>query len=336
MVLSFSDLMNKLKKKTFEPVYFLHGEESYFIDVVCDYIEDHLLSDSEKAFNFSLFYGKDSDHRMVTDTSRKYPMMAEKQLVILKEAQDMRTLKDLQAYIESPTPSTVLVVAYKNGKLNMNTSLGKVLKDKAVVLESKPLYDNQVGPWIEEYLSGLQRKIDYESAAMIAANIGSDLQKIVNELDKLLLNVPQGQIISKGDIEKHIGISREFNVFELQKALAVKDILLANKIVSYFSDSGKNQNIPVISSVFSFFSKVYKYQFVAHLSEKEQLDALDLKNNYFLRDYKLAASKFNQAKLISIFHHLKEADLHSKGVNYQATSKSNDDILRQLVWQILH
>ncbi|MFO0468077.1 MAG: DNA polymerase III subunit delta, partial [Bacteroidota bacterium] len=111
MVLSFSDLMNKLKKKTFEPVYFLHGEESYFIDVICDYIEDHLLSDSEKAFNFSLFYGKDSDHRMVTDTSRKYPMMAEKQLVILKEAQDMRTLKDLQAYIESPTPSTVLVIA---------------------------------------------------------------------------------------------------------------------------------------------------------------------------------------------------------------------------------
>ena len=199
--------MNKLKKKTFEPVYFLHGEESYFIDVVCDYIEDHLLSDSEKAFNFSLFYGKDSDHRMVTDTSRKYPMMAEKQLVILKEAQDMKTLKDLQAYIESPTPSTVLVVAYKNGKLNMNTSLGKVLKDKAVVLESKPLYDNQVGPWIEEYLSGLQRKIDQESASLIAANIGSDLQKIVNELDKLLLNVPQGQIISKGDIEKHIGIN---------------------------------------------------------------------------------------------------------------------------------
>ena len=151
-----------------------------------------------------------------------------------------------------------------------------------------------------------------------------------------MLNVTQGQIISKGDIDKHIGISREFNVFELQKALAVKDILLSNKIVSYFSDSGKNQNIPVISSVFSFFSKVYKYQFVAHLSEKEQLEALDLKNNYFLRDYKLAASKFNQAKLISIFHHLKEADLHSKGVNYQATSKSNDDILRQLVWQILH
>jgi len=336
MVLTFSELMNQLKKKSFEPVYFLHGEESYFIDVICDFIEENVLSESEKAFNFSLFYGKDSDHRIVTDTSRKYPLMSEKQLVIMKEAQDMKSLKDLQAYIESPTPSTILVIAYKNGKLNMNTSLGKVLKDKAIVLEAKPLYDNQVGPWIESYLSGMKRKIDPESASLIAANIGSDLQKIVNEIDKLLLNVPLGNIISKIEIEKHIGISREFNVFELQKALAAKDILLANKIVSYFGDSGKNQNIPVISSVFSFFNKVFRYHFVAHLSEKDQLEALELKNNYFLKDYKLASSKFSTPKLIAIFQYLKEADLHSKGIFYQSTSKSSDDILRKLIWQILH
>jgi len=336
MILTFPELMNQLKKKSIEPIYFLHGEESYFIDVICDFIEENVLSESEKAFNFSIFYGKDSDHRMIIDTSRKYPLMSEKQLVILKEAQDMKSLKDLQAYIETPTPSTILVIAYKNGKLNMNTSLGKALKDKGIVFEAKPLYDNQVGPWIESYLSGLHRKIDPESASLIAANIGSDLQKIANEIDKLLLNVPQGNIISKNEIEKHIGISREFNVFELQKALAVKDILLANKIVSYFSDSGKNHNIPVISAVFSFFNKVYRYHYVAHLSEKDQLEALELKNNYFLKDYKLSASNFSTNKLITIFQHLKEADLHSKGIFYQANSKSTDDILRQLIWQILH
>ncbi len=336
MILTFSELLSQLKRKSFEPVYFLHGEESYFIDVICDFIEENVLSESEKAFNFSLFYGKDSDQRMIIDTSRKYPLMCEKQLVILKEAQDMKSLKDLQSYIEMPTTTTILVIAYKNGKLNMNTSLGKALKEKSVIFEAKPLYDNQIGPWIESYLSDMQRKIDPESASLIAANIGNNLQKVVNELDKLLLNVPEGNIISKKEIEKHIGISREFNVFELQKALAAKDILLANKIVSYFAESGKNQNIPVISSVFSFFNKVYRYHFVSHLSEKDQLEALELKNNYFLKDYKLAASRFSTSKLVDIFQYLKEADLHSKGIFYQSSSKSSDDILRHLIWQILH
>lgn len=336
MVLSFSELMTKLKKKSFEPVYFLHGEESYFTDAVCDYIEENTLSESEKAFNFSLLYGKDSDYRSVVDTARKYPLMSDKQLIILKEAQDMKSLKELQSYIETPTPSTILVIAYKNGKLNMTTSLGKILKEKAIVLESKPLYDNQVGPWIEDYLSGLNRKINPDSAELIAANIGSDLQKIVNEIDKLLLNVAAGSVISNNEIEKHIGISRDFNVFELQKALAKKDILLSNKMVSYFADSGKNQNIPTISSLFLFFNKVFRYHSVSQWSEKDQIEALELKNNYFLKDYKLAAAKYPYAKVLEIFHHLKEADLHSKGIQYNATTKTNDDILRHLIWQILH
>lgn len=336
MVLTFSELMAKLKKKAFDPVYFLHGEESYFIDAICDHIEENILSESEKAFNFSLLYGKDSDSRMVVDTARKYPLMSEKQLIILKEAQDMKTLKDLQSYVESPTPSTILVVAYKNGKLNMTTTLGKILKEKAMVMESKPLYDNQIGPWIEDYLAGLNRKINPDSAELIAANIGSDLQKIVNEIDKLLLNVSTESVISNTEIEKHIGISRDFNVFELQKALAKKDVLLANKIVSYFSESGKNQNIPAISSLFLFFNKVFKYHAVANLSEKDQIQALELKNNYFLKDYKLAASKYPYNKVLEIFHYLKEADLNSKGIKYNATTKTSDDILRQLIWQILH
>jgi DNA polymerase-3 subunit delta len=288
------------------------------------------------AFNFSLFYGRDSDHRIVTDTARKYPLMSERQVVILKEAQDMKSLKDLQSYIEAPVPSTILVIAYKNGKLNLNTSLGKVLREKAVVFESKPLYDNQVGPWIEQYLSGVKRKIDSESASLIAANMGSDLQKIANELDKLLLNVPEGKTITKEDIEKYIGISREYNVFELQKALAAKNILLANRMVAYFVDSGKNYDIPVIFSVFSFFNKVYRFHFVAHLSEKEQVEALDLKSSYFLRDYSLAASRFSITKLVEIFGYLKEADLRAKGVFYQSATKTSDDILKQLIWHILH
>jgi DNA polymerase-3 subunit delta len=248
----------------------------------------------------------------------------------------MKSLKDLQSYIEAPVPSTILVIAYKNGKLNLNTSLGKVLREKAVVFESKPLYDNQVGPWIEQYLSGVKRKIDSESASLIAANMGSDLQKIANELDKLLLNVPEGKTITKEDIEKYIGISREYNVFELQKALAAKNILLANRMVAYFVDSGKNYDIPVIFSVFSFFNKVYRFHFVAHLSEKEQVEALDLKSSYFLRDYSLAASRFSITKLVEIFGYLKEADLRAKGVFYQSATKTSDDILKQLIWHILH
>jgi DNA polymerase-3 subunit delta len=332
----FSALMQQLKKKSFDSVYFLHGEESYFIDVICDYLEENVLAEAEKAFNFSMFYGKDSDYRMVVDTCRKYPLMADRQLVMLKEAQDMKTLKELQGYLATPTASTILVIAYKHGKLNMNTGLGKVLKENAVVFESKPLYDNQVAPWIESYLSDKKRKIDPESASFIASNIGSDLQKVANELDKLLLNVPQGQVVSKSDIEKYIGISREYNVFELQKALAAKNLLLANKIVSYLADSGKNQNIPAILSIFSFFNKVYRFHFVAHLTEKEQVEVLELKNSYFLKDYMLAAATFPIDKLISIFQYLKDADIHAKGINYQANAKPDDDILRLLIWQILH
>jgi len=336
MLLPFNEIMERIRGKSFDPVYFLHGEEAYFIDAVCDSLEANVLSDEEKAFNFSNLYGRDTDNRWVVDTARKYPLMAERQLIILKEAQDMKTLKELQTYIENPAPFTVLAIAYKNGRLNMTTSLGKSLLAKAVVMDSKPLPDHQLGSWIDSYMRGKERKMEEGSAGLVAASLGSDLGKVVNELEKLLLNVPPGKSITRQDIENHIGISREFNVFELQKALAAGDTLLANKIVSFFSVSGKNQTIPAISAIFAFFQKLYRFHSVRQLSEKDQIKALDLKNAYFLKDYHAAARLFPPDRLECIFSFLLEADLHAKGIGYAGETRTGEDILRRLVWKILH
>jgi len=335
--LTFEQILEALKQKQYKPVYFLHGEEAYFIDALSDYIEKEVLSEGEKAFNQTVLYGKEADHMMVTDVARRYPMMAPYQVVVLKEAQDMKSLKELQGYLEKPSETTILVICHKHGKYNLNSNFGKAVKEKAVVFESKPLYDNQVPEWIRNYLRRYKLPIKPAAADLIAEYLGTDLSKVANELDKMAINLPQGTEISEQQVEQHIGISKDYNIFELQKALGQRDVLKANRIVQYFMANPKKNPMPVVlSSLYGFFSKIYVFHFAKNLPEAELLRALQLRSAWFLKDYREAAKQYNLPKAAQIIGLLKEYDLKSKGVHYNATGKPEGELLRELIWKVLH
>lgn len=332
-----TELLKEIEQRNFHPVYFMHGEESYFIDVLADALENNILNEAERAFNQSVFYGKDTDHQTLLDTARRFPMMAPCQVVFLKEAQDMKSLKELEGYVLKPVPTTVLVICYKNGKLNMNTTLGKALKQNARVFESKRLYDNQVPDWIQSYLQDRKFKIKGEAAALMAEYLGTELSKVANELDKLAINLSPGTEITSKDIESQIGISKDFNIFELQKAIGQRQLLKVNRIVQYFAaNARRNPDVVTIGSLYNFFSKLYILQFYKNASEKEQAEALDLKSAYFLKDYRAALTYFNKPRTEAAIQLLREYDLKSKGVGYNATGKAEGTLLRELTWKLMH
>ena len=335
--MTFEQILGSLKKKEYQPIYFLHGTEDYFIDSISTFAEKTILSEGERAFNQSILYGKESDHLAVVDLARRYPMMSKYQVIVVKEAQEMKSLKKLITYIENPTPSTILFICHKHKKLNLNTVFGKKLKQKAVIFEAKPLYDNQIGDWIVRYLKKKKLNISSQTANIIAEYLGTKLSKVVNELDKLALNLPTGSEINPKHVEEYIGISKDYNVFELQKALTQRDILKANRITKYFAANPKKAPMPVaIASLYNFFSKVYMLHFLKNKSDQEVLQALKLRSAFFLREYRLAVRNFNFQKTKEILSILKEYDLKSKGVGYISTGKTDGELFREMVWKVLH
>lgn len=335
--MDFNQILRDLKAGQFRPVYFLHGEEPYFIDVISGYIEGEVLSDAEKAFNQSVFYGKEVDHLAVLDAARRYPMMAERQVVLIKEAQEMRSLPELLTYIEKPMPTTLLAICYKHKKFNFNSKFGKALQKHAVVMESKLLYENQVPDWIHTYLKGKKLAITPKAAELVAEYLGSALAKVANELDKLAINLGPGAEVNEKHIEAHIGISKDYNIFELQKALGRRDILTANRIVNYFADNPKKNPLPVIiASLYNYFSKVYQLHFAKNLPEKELIATLQLRSAFFLKDYRDAARNFPPQQAEQAIALLKEYDLKSKGVGYNNTGKPEGELMKELVWRLLH
>lgn len=336
-IMTFDQFYKELKKKDWQPIYFLHGEESFFIDEITDYVEENVLEESEKAFNQTVVYGRDVDYLAVIDQARRYPMMAQRQLIILKEAQTMKTLDKLKAYVENPTPSTVLLICHKNKRLNMNSSLGRKLKSSAVVFESKKLYDNQVPDWIRSYLKSKQLTIVDDAAQLVAEYLGTDLSKVTNELDKLALNVAEGSNITTKEVEQYIGISKDYNVFELQKAIVSGSQVKANRIINYFlANPKKGPTVVVVASLYNFFSKVYMLHFLKGKDERETLSALGLKSPYFLREYRAATKRYNYPKTVQIIQLLKEYDLKSKGVDFNGVGKVDGVLLKELVWKIMN
>lgn len=335
--MTYQDIIKDFQQKKYHRIYFLHGEESYFIDLVSDYVTANVLSEAEKAFNQTVLYGKDADHLTVLDIARRYPMMAAYQVLVVKEAQDMKTLKELQGYVQKPMPSTILVICHKNGKYNLNSGFGKALKEHAVILESKRLYDNQIPEWIQDYLRSRQLRIRPEAAALIAEYLGSDLSKVANELDKLAINLPAGTEISPQLIEDQIGISKDYNIFEFQKAVGQRDVLKANRIALYFAANPRRNPMPVIiGSLYNFFSKVYLLHFVKDKPEKDQLAVLDLRSSFFLKDYREALRFFTLPRVENALALLREYDLKSKGVDYISTGKPEGELLKELIWKLLH
>jgi len=335
MAATYEEVISDLKKRIFKPVYFLAGEEPYYIDLITDYIEENLLTEAEKSFNQVILYGEDITVPAIIDASRRFPMMSSHQVVIVKEAQTLKKIEDLGFYLEKPLPSTILVINYKYKTIDKRTKFYKALESQAVYFESPRLRDYQVPAWIERYLMAQGIKTDPNASAMLTEYLGTDLHKIVNELNKLIITLPPGKpVITTALIEKNIGISKDYNNFELQKAVGEKNILKANMIVHYFANNPKDNPITLsIASLFSYFSKLLTYHYLPDKSKNNVAAALRI-NPYFVRDYEVSASKYNVAKTVHIISLLRTYDMKSKG--YGDLSSEPGDLLKELVFKILH
>lgn len=333
--MTFETILSDLKNKKYVPIYFLMGDESYFIDKITDYISANVLTESDKAFNQTVLYGKDVDIASVINAAKRFPMMAEHQVIIVKEAQNINQIEDLVYYAENPLKSTLLVLNYKYKKLDKRKKLYKILDKSAVLFESKKLYDNQVPDWITKYLKTRNKEIQPTGALLLTEFLGSDLSKISMELEKLMITLPDGEnLITPGHIEENIGISKDFNNIELQKALVKRDHLKAYRIVDHFGQNQKNNPFPVtIAMLYSFFNKVLVYYFLKDKSKMSVATALKI-NPFFVSDYQMAARVFPPKKAVPIISYLREYDLKSKGVG--SVSASPGDLLKELVFKILN
>ncbi|MCX6327004.1 MAG: DNA polymerase III subunit delta [Bacteroidia bacterium] len=335
MAVTYEEIISDLKKRIFKPVYFLAGEESYYIDLITDYIEDKVLPEAEKAFNQIIIYGDDTNIAAIIDTARRFPMMASHQVVIIKEAQSLKKLEDLVIYLEMPLLSTILVFSYKYKSIDKRTKLFKTLESHGVYFESTRLRDYQIPAWIERYLMTKGIKTDPSASAMLTEYLGTDLHKIVNELDKLIITLPAGKpVITTSLIEKNIGISKDYNNFELQKAIGEKNILKANMIVHYFANSPKDNPITLsIASLFGFFSKLLTYHYLTDKSKNNVAAVLKI-NPFFVKDYETSAAKYNVSKTVQIISLLRTYDMKSKGYGDPGTEPG--DLLKEMVYRILH
>ncbi|GGB66094.1 DNA polymerase III subunit delta [Flavobacterium suaedae] len=326
-------IVNDIKAGNIKPIYFLMGEEPYYIDKLAEYIEDNVLTEEEKGFNQMVLYGKDVSVEEVVSSARRYPMMADRQVVIVKEAQELaRTIDKFEAYAENPQPTTVLVLAYKYKTLDKRKKVTKLINKTGVVFESKKLYENQVGDWIKRVLSGKGYTIEPKAAAMLVEFLGNDLSRISNELDKLAIIIPKGNAVTPQDIEENIGISKDYNIFELRKAIGQRDQLKAYKIADYFSQNPKDNPLVMTTGlIFSFFSQLLQY----HGLKDKSMAAKVLKvNPYFLKDYDIALRNYPMKKVSAIVATLKDIDLKSKGVG--GNSIPQGDLLKEMLVKIFN
>lgn len=311
------------------------GEEPYYIDLISDYIENNVLTEEEKGFNQMVLYGRDVTIEDVVGNAKRYPMMAERQVVIVKEAQDLaRTIDKLISYVENPQPTTVLVFNYKYKKLDKRKGLYKTLLKNGVVFESKKLYENQVADWIRQVLASRDYKIVPKASQMLVEFIGTDLSKIDNELKKLQIILPKGTQITPENIEENIGISKDFNNFELRKAIGEKNVVKAHQIINYFADNPKdNPMVVTVSLLFNFFSQLLHYHGLNDKSPRNVASALGV-NPYFVSEYTLAAKNYPMKKVSSAIAVLREFDVKSKGVGANALPQR--DLLKELLVRILN
>lgn len=331
---TYEQLLSSFKKREFRPVYFFMGEESYYIDKLADYLIEHVVSEENKSFDQIVVYGKDVDIDSVINLAKRYPMMSEKQLVVVKEAQHLKSLERLNFYLQHPLSSTVLVFCYKYGSLDKRKSVYTTLNKVGTVFESKKVYENQVAGKVVEIAREKGLSIDIKSANVIANFLGSDLSKIANEIDKLKIVLPQGAVVMPADIERNIGISKDYNNFELIDALAVKDIEKANRIVDYFRQN-KNANplVVTLSVVFNFFLNLLIYSSLEDKSKMNVASALKI-NPFFVTLYQKAATCYNTSKIIRIISYVRETDAGSKGVGDLIMNEN--ELLKLLVFKILH
>lgn len=335
--MTHQEIIAQFKNKELRPIYFLHGEEPYYIDKIVDFAVKNILSESERDFNQTVLYAKDTQQIDVIDAATRLPMMSDKQVVIIKEAQEYKKASQwemFEKYFESPSPSTVLIFAHKYKKFDKRSKIFKILKKNAIIFESEGVKEYQLGSWIKEYITTKKYQITEKAIALIVEFIGNDLSRIANELDKLFILIPPTEQINEKHIERHIGISKDYNVFELINAVLVKDVLKANKIVQYFGQNPKATHITaVISNLHALYQRLFKVHF-AKTEDPRQIAALLSIHPYPAKELVLHKRK-HPAKLISRnFSLLREYDMLAKGVGNSSTPEN--ELLKELIYKLLH
>ncbi|CAM4151062.1 DNA polymerase III subunit delta [Flavobacterium antarcticum] len=315
-------IVKDINEKRIKPIYFLMGDEPYYIDKLSDYIEQNVLTEEEKGFNQTVLYGRDVEVEDIISTCKRYPMMSDYQVVIVKEAQDLsRTIDKLEAYVDNPTPTTILVVCYKYKTLDKRKKMVKTIEKTALLFESKKLYDTALPQWLKRVLSGKKLDIEPKASAMLIDFLGNDLSKISNEIDKLAIVLPAGSTITPEVIEKNIGFSKDFNIFEFQKAIGQKNVLKSYSIAYYFHDNPKDHNVIAVTGIlFSFFSKLLQYHGLKDKSPKNTASVLKI-SPYFVGDYEMAAKNYPMRKVSQIVAALRDIDVKSKGVGATLNDK---------------
>lgn len=321
------------KKGIYKPVYWLEGEEDYFSDLIMDYAEHHILNETEAGFNLSVFYGKDAILADVINACRRYPMFAERQVVLLKEAQQMRYPEKLEVYVENPLKSTIFVVSYKGKKVDGRTKFAKTLKEKGVMLTTKKMYDDKLPEWTRELVESKGLSITKKGLMLLVDHIGNDLNRINNEIDKLAVNLGKRKNITEDDIEEYVGISKEYNVFELHAALVHKDLPKAIQIIQYFGANPKAAPIQlVLPSLYGFFSKVIMIYGLNSREEKVVAAALGV-NPYFAKDYLKAAEMYTYPQLETALLLLHDYNLKSVGINNIGTEDAS--LLKEMLVKMI-
>ena len=332
--MNYDQILSDIHKKNFAPVYFLTGDEPYFIDMISDTLENEALDEADRAFNQIVLYGRDVDVETIANHARSFPMMGERMVVIVKEAQDVKNLEEFEKYLDTIPETTLLVFAYKYKKFDKRKTLAKKIDKKGVWFESKKLYDSNIPGWIQNYLKGEGYSITPKATQMLADYLGTDLHKIANELKKLIIALPKKKSIDDADVERNIGISKDYNGFELQNAIGSRDVLKANRIVNYFGDNGKDNPLLVtVITLYGYFTKLIKLHTTQDKSQGNLASVLGV-NPFFVKDYLAAARNYPPATCIRCISILREFDLKSKG--YESGDVSEKDLYREMIFKLMH
>ena len=339
---TFEQVLSDLKKRLYRPIYFFMGDEPFFIDQLTEYIEEHVLNEAEKSFNLTVLYGKETDLPTLVSLAKRYPMMANYQVIILKEAQTLKNLdaseigkktNPLLIYAQEPLSSTILVIAYKGKKLEKNKKLYKAIESKGVIFDSKKIYDDKLPAWITKQLQQRGKKIELAAAVLMADFIGNNLSAIENEINKMLIFLENQQLITVKDVEKLIGVSKEYSISELLNAISYRNVTQANKIILYFAANPKENPVQkIIVWIFDFFQKVLLLKDISRASDQELATKLGV-NPYFLTNYRVCSQNYTRDQLIRIIHIIREYDVKCKGVD---SLSEPHELLKEMVFKILN
>ena len=330
------DILRELRSKQYRPIYYLMGEEAYYIDLISDYIMDNVLTDTEKEFNLSVVYGADVDIATVINAAKRYPMMSEHQVVIVKEAQSIRNIDELSYYLQKPLRSTILVMCHKHGVLDRRKKLAAEIEKVGILFESKKLKETQLPAFITSYMKRKGVDLEPKATSMLADFVGTDLSRLTGELEKLIITLPKGQTrVPPEQIERNIGISKDYNNFELRSALVERNVLKANQIINYFEKNPKTNPLQMtLSLLFGFYSNLMLAYYAPEKSEQGIASFLGLKSPWQAREYQTAMKRYSGVKTMQIIGEIRYTDAKSKGIGN--SSLTDSELLRELIFKILH